>query len=399
MKQERTIKLLLTGILLSNICYAVYCVMFGSLATPMMAFYGIDKAAQGMFTSACSIGGVACALFCAFFGERFKKPLLMIPGIVFVALASLLMFFAPPYEAVCAIALIGGLGYTFIDIMGQATVTEYFPERTNAILPVLQIFYGIGAFVGPMLLVLPVRESEPQTFTLACLYLGIASAVVAVIYIWGCKSSMRYLPKVDTEKMKIAAKKDPVGIFRSWKAWMLLLSCTLFNCFTTSFIAWAPTYYHTERGMDFESSAFVLTAFYLGLVIMRFFGPKLFKKARPYRIFIIYALITTVFFVLSYIIQDNTVSTVMIGICGAFRAFGMVCTTMTATQLFPERKASAASISVFAYSIGGAVAPVFVGTMAESYGFTMPFVIVTVLLAMSAVTMMILARRSRDVLG
>ena len=100
-----------------------------------------------------SIGGIAAALFCALLGERFFKPRIVAFGILILGIATTLVGFAPPYLIVCVCALLSGIGYTVIDVMGQATVTEYFPDKTKTLLPMVQtLFRCAGTMIGPIMM-------------------------------------------------------------------------------------------------------------------------------------------------------------------------------------------------------------------------------------------------------
>ena len=128
---SKAINFFLVILLLTFVCYALYTVIYGTMSTTMMEYYSISTGQQGVFTTVCSIGGVAAALFCALFGERFFKPKVIVPGLITLAASTIIMIFAPPYFAVCVCSLLGGIGYTIIDIMGQSSITEYFPEKAK----------------------------------------------------------------------------------------------------------------------------------------------------------------------------------------------------------------------------------------------------------------------------
>ena len=75
------------------------------------------------------------------------------------------------------------------------------------------------------------------------------------------------------------------------------------------------------------------------------------------------------------------VSMVLTVLGGMFCALNVVSVIMISTALFPTRKASAASLAVFSFNIGGMIAPAFVGALAESTGLLLPMNLLYVLFA------------------
>lgn len=397
--KNKSINFFLVILLLTFISYALYTIVYGTMSTSMMDYYGIGTGQQGVFTTVCSIGGVAAALFCAFFGERFFKPNMVIPGLAILAAAVIIIIFAPPYAVVCVCSLLGGIGYTLIDIMGQSSITEYFPEKAKTFLPLIQIFFGVGSVAGPILLVLLINANDPSSFTNAFMFIGILTAAILIFYIPSLKKATANLPKIDMEKIKANAKQDPVGIFKSGKSWLILLSGTLFNCFSTSMNAWIPTFYFKERGLDLDASAFMLTLYLLGILIMRLFGPIIFRKAKPQKIFVIFTILSALCLAGSIFSTNITLCAILTFASGALTAFNQMCIIMISTAIFPERKASATSLAVFSFSTGGIIAPVIVGNMAEKTGFSLPFMLLGICLVASALVMAFVSAKCKKQLS
>lgn len=381
MKQQRSTQFFTVILLIAFVCYALYVVLFGTLSTTMMDFYAIGTSAQGVFTLVCSIGGIAAALFCALFGERFFKPWVIACGILMLGAATTLVGFAPPYLLVCVGALVAGAGYTVIDVMGQSTVTEYFPEKSKTLLPLIQIFFGAGTMVGPVMMAAMLTPGDSHSFVVPFLFVGILSLGSALVYLIAVKRVKPALAAVDLSAIAQKAKENPAEIFKSPKSWIILISCSLFSCFSTAMAAWYPAFFTTVRGFSVDNAALMLTLYYAGTLIMRLFGPLVFRKLQPQRVYVLFSIVSVACMFGATNIPVAPVSMVLTVLGGMFCALNVVSVIMISTALFPTRKASAASLAVFSFNIGGMIAPAFVGALAESTGLLLPMNLLYVLFA------------------
>ena len=389
-----------TIILLATfVCYALYVVLFGTLSTTMMDFYSIGTSAQGIFTMVGSIGGIAAALFCALLGERFFKPRIVAFGVLILGIATTLVGFAPPYLIVCVCALLSGIGYTVIDVMGQATVTEYFPDKTKTLLPMVQIFFGAGTMIGPIMMAAMLSPGDSHSFVNPFLFVGILSLAVTLVYTLSLKKATPELSKVDLTSIAQNAKENPAEIFKSPKSWVILLGCGLFSCFTTATAAWYPAFFSTVRGFSVEMAALMLTLYYVGTLAMRLLGPFIFRKLQPQRVYVLFSIISIVCMFGAVNIASAPIAMVLTALGGAFCALNVVSVVMISTALFPTRKASATSLAVFAFNIGGMVAPALIGALAETSGLQLPLNVFIAVFAVSVAVMAALCAKCKKELA
>ncbi len=317
----------------------------------------------------------------ALFGERFFKPWVIACGILMLGAATTLVGFAPPYLLVCVGALVAGAGYTVIDVMGQSTVTEYFPEKSKTLLPLIQIFFGAGTMVGPVMMAAMLTPGDPHSFVVPFLFVGILSLGSALVYLIAVKRVKPALAAVDLSAIAQKAKENPAEIFKSPKSWIILISCSLFSCFSTAMAAWYPAFFTTVRGFSVDNAALMLTLYYAGTLIMRLFGPLVFRKLQPQRVYVLFSIVSVACMFGATNIPVAPVSMVLTVLGGMFCALNVVSVIMISTALFPTRKASAASLAVFSFNIGGMIAPAFVGALAESTGLLLPMNLLYVLFA------------------
>ncbi|MEG2361803.1 MAG: MFS transporter [Christensenella sp.] len=396
MPQNKTTRVFTSMLLATFICYALYVVLFGTLSTTMMNYYSIGTSAQGVFTMVGSIGGIAAAIICALYGERFFKPKTVAIGVLILGTATLLIGGAPPYIIVCICALSCGIGYTVIDVMGQATITEYFPDKAKTLLPLVQIFFGVGTMVGPILIASMINPAAARSFTVPFLLIGGLSLIVTLIYVLSFRKSIPDLLSIDLSSVAENARAHPAEVFKSSKSWVILLGCGLFSCFSTTVVAWYPAFFNTCRGFSVDTAALMLTLFYIGSLVMRLFGPLIFRKLSPQRVYITFSIASILCMLGAVNIAAAPIAMLLTVLGGAFCSLNVVSIVMISTALFPTRKASAASLAVFAYNIGGMAAPIIVGALAESAGLQLPINAMIAVFAVSVAVIGALCRKCKN---
>jgi fucose permease len=392
--QDRKLKQFVALLFLSFICYALFTVLLGSQAPLMMRYYNITETEQGFLTSMLSIGGITAAAVCALFGESFKKFKTLWLGLAILSAATLLIVFAPPYTVVVICALFAGIAYTLIDIMVNSSFTQYFSSNAKTLLPMAHMFFGIGAMIGPYLMTTIINPDIPKTFTRPFLFVGLMTAVIFILYSFSAPKAAPLLQKGAPPK----TKSKPADVFTTGRFWSVLAGGILFCCFSTGIIAWLPTYFNQTRGFSLEMSGLMLTLFFSGALLMRFLGPFFFSRIKPQRIFVVFSILSILFMIAAFLSNILLLTVIFIIIGGAFQSLNMAALIFIGCALFPDRHASATSIAIFAYNIGGIIAPVLLGALAQSTGFQIPMLLSCILFAAGVAVISIISIKYKQAL-
>ncbi|MEG2882423.1 MAG: MFS transporter, partial [Christensenella sp.] len=145
-----------------------------------------------------------------------------------------------------------------------------------------------------------------------------------------------------------------------------------------------------------DTAALMLTLFYIGSLVMRLFGPLIFRKLSPQRVYITFSIASILCMLGAVNIAAAPIAMLLTVLGGAFCSLNVVSIVMISTALFPTRKASAASLAVFAYNIGGMAAPIIVGALAESAGLQLPINAMIAVFAVSVAVIGALCRKCKN---
>jgi fucose permease len=244
---------------------------------------------------------------------------------------------------------------------------------------------------APMFVTIIVNPNIPSTFTRPFLIIGSLLVVFSIIFFIVTRRMIPETPYNDLSANKSRVLKNPAEIFKSAKAWLYLLAGICYFSFAIGQMSWLPTYCQ-EIGMDFNLSGTVLTAFFVGALVMRFCGPLVLKKLTPRFAYIVFTLISALFYVCALLIGDVTIMMVLLALSGFMQGSCVAFLVLMCTATFPERIASASSLPFISASIAAMTAPLWMGAIAEHIGFFVPFMMICGLLALSVVPVVLIRK-------
>lgn len=376
-------KLLLTSFASAWILYAIFISLYGSEATVMMGFFGTNTVEQGFLTTIQCIGGLGVSFFCVFFGEKLNKMTMIGFGIILLCAGSLATVFGTNYMQIVLFALVAGIGYTFMDIMENASVVDIFGSRTKTALPTLHMTFGIGAMVGPYFATAVVDPNLLSSFSWPFLIVGIATAGIFILFVF---ASRRMKGEKRPQKAAAVAVHNPGSIFKYPAAWVMLAAGILYFSFQRGLMTWYPSYLIDSANVSFTDSGWALTLFFMGSLGCRIVSPFLFNRFSILKMTIFMTVLCGVFMIASVAVAPASLLLAEVfGVAGGVMQGAFVAAyVFLFCEMFPGKSASATSVVMIAINIGGITAPLWMGSMAESIGFALPLYILFIMLFVCA---------------
>ena len=288
--------------------------------------------------------------------------------------------------------ILAGVGYTGIDVMMNGVIMETYPDNKDTLLPTAHAFFSTGAMVAPIFVATLVDTARPSSFALPFLVIGIMTALVFVAYSTVGRRIMPTTPYANLQEVRSRVSENPAEIFKSKKAWFLLLACGLYFSFQVGLSIWMPTYFLKEKGFSYQLSGLVSTIFFMGALAMRFLSPILFKRISVDKFYILTGLLSAVCMVGAFMISTVSVITALVFAGGFFQGALVVALVIISCNEFPTRTASASAITVIAFNLAAMVVPLIIGAMAESRGFSIPMLILIACLLFSVFIVFLVKR-------
>jgi fucose permease len=377
---------------LGYVIFAIYFNWFGTTASVMMAYYNITSAQQGLIFTVQSVGGLIMAVFFAFQGERFNKINMISAAIFTVGGTALAVALAPPYAVLLLLVVAGGAGCSTIDVMMNSMIPELYPKQKNTLLPVAHGFFGTGALTAPLLITALVDPAAPRSFTRPFVWIGVIGVCVFAAFLIFSRRILSDTPYSDKFILKRHTPDKPAEIFTYKKAWMFLAAGFTYFSFQIGIMSWLPTYCE-EVGMSFSTSGAVLTAFFVGSLLMRFSGPLILKKLKACDMFILFGLLSAA--VVSAALFFPSAIMPLIAAGGFMQGSCVALLVLMATDAFPNRIASASSLTFISANAASMTAPFWMGSLAQVTGFRIPLLIACGLLVCSVALITRITKWSR----
>jgi fucose permease len=388
--QKRHILLIALGFL-GFVFYSIYINGFGANAPVMMSFYHIDAAQQGFIITMQGIGALSALIYISLHGERYNKINAFSLGMILFGAGTVLIGFAPNYILLLFMFMLCGAGMSSADVMMNSIIPELFPKQKNTLLPLLHAFFGLGAMLAPIFVTAIVNPDIPRTFTIPYLIIGITLVCFSICFFILTRRLIPETPYADMTAIKKRVAENPAEIFKSSKAWLFLAAGICYFSFFIGFTSWLPTYCR-EIGMDFNLSGTMLSMFFVGLLVMRFCGPLVLKKITPRLGFIVFNIISAVLAAMAILISNVSVMVVLLTLSGFVQGSCVVFLVLMCTATFPERIASASSLTFMSGSFAAMTAPLWMGALAEIVGYGIPMLIVCGLFALSVIPIIIMKK-------
>jgi fucose permease len=244
----------------------------GPVLPALSARTGASLAEMGRLTMAIFGGSFAAQFVAGWASDRLGRRLVLAAGLVLLAAAGVAIALSTSLAVTLAVGVVYGFGYGAFTLSGNVMASELMPTRRASAVNLVNMFFGLGAVVGPLVVSVLLQRTGAS---LPALWLGSGllalSAAVAAIT----------LP----DRLPVFA---PLGAALSGPAPSLLRDRMLLACgvllalYVGSEMAagfWSTVYLQQSAGMDAARAAAATSLFWamltLGRVIATVAGMRL----------------------------------------------------------------------------------------------------------------------------
>lgn len=227
------------GILAALCClalflFAVYLGAIGILLPALGKTFGLGPAVEGRIFPANFGGFVVAVLACGVLSDKIGRKRVLCGAIFVYALALALAGFAHSFGLVLAAFALIGAGGGAMETVASALAADVFPQKRAAILNALQIAFGAGAAISPLL----AHALLVQGMDWHRLFLGAALANFVLLALL-VRQKMP-VPAHPAEALDAAALRAVL----KQPAFLILCGCqALYVGAETGFSSWLPTYF------------------------------------------------------------------------------------------------------------------------------------------------------------
>ena len=300
----------------------------------------------GMFT-ALFFGALITQLITGPITDRTGQRLAMLVGLLLIGVGAFGATWSHILLLTFACTVLTGIGAGIMIVTTNLLAAQLFPERSTSMLNLANVFYGIGAVLGPAL-----AGQSLRLFGTALAPMWGGAALMLLLAL----PSMRLPDARSVQDETVAAHAGPV--WRGATLWMIGAFVLLYVGTETGIGGWATAYMERTTAQGVATAALTASAFWLALTGGRVIGIFAGMRLAPTRLLTVCVVVALGGALLLQASIGNALlsmaATMIIGL-----ALGPVYPTALAitTGTFRRGTGTATSIVMALGSIGGMIVP------------------------------------------
>lgn len=316
---------------------------------------GVGSVFSGLF-----FGALAVQALTGYLLDRIGARPIMVISLLVLGACLGLMTLAPSIFLIIVLSVFAGLGHGAVDVCLNVSVSNAFPQRRAASLNLLNVFFGLGAIVGPAVAGLALRLWDTA---LPALWLGAGSQLILAPFFYFL------LPRQSPAAHSPEARAGRAAIFASPILWVMAALILIYVGVENGMGGWVSTYMQQTSGLTAANGALTASAFWLALTAGRVLGAGLGLRISATRLLQI-SLLTALAGAITLALGGGSRAVSIAGILILGLGFGPVFPTAIAkaTAVFATASGAAASLIVASGSLGGMLIPWLQGVVLEKSG-------------------------------
>jgi fucose permease len=366
--------------------------LLGSILPTLRERAGLSLTGSGGMFVALSSGMVVASLAAGVLLDKLGKKAVLCAAVTLIAAALVLLEFARSYPLLVMLAFVLGAGGSALVTGAHGLLADLNPEHRAAALNLLDVFFGVGAFVTAFAIV-PLQRSGGLAAVLFVLA-GMAAAVLVYF------ATVAFPPPGHARDFSVAHAPRLL-----WSPAFLVPALIVFLYVGTeqSIFDWQVTFLLGRFSMDKVTAARVLSWFPVAIMIGRLVNNRLLMRVSPIPVLLGSTLGAAVCLAVLLVIDNPVAASAMLFVCGLFMASIFPTTLGVLSGRFADVSGTALGLAItFGWFGSFIVSPAF-GFVAHAAGGAAPdysrgyFVIIGSAAAMVVMTTA-LARKGSGVL-
>lgn len=314
--------------------------------------------AAGSILTALFMGGLLAQVVVGPISDRTGQVQIMVFGTSLVSAAAIGISFSHSLFLTLSLAFLAGIGHGSLILCTNVLVARVFADRSAYALSLSNLFYGIGAFLGPAFIgffLSRVNSGIPVLWIIALLML------VESLLIFQVRSIEKLIPKPEEKNISGAAP-----IYRSPLLWLFGVLVLLYVGMENGLGSWIPVYFNQTTTLTYETATLVASGFWISLTFGRLASAFLSRWLNSSQILGFTLTGSLAGLVLLGLTRGySTASMLSVVMCGFF--FGAVFPSIISivTTTFAHGPGRAVSVITAIGSVGGMTLPWLQGWLLE----------------------------------
>jgi len=304
-----------------------------------------------------------------FISDRLGRRVLVL-GMFSLAISLLFFGLSPYYWMLLFFIWFIGASGGLIEGVASALIGDLYPERKGYSLNLSQVFFGIGAFAGP--LIPGYLLSFNLNWRISYITISLVTFVLFGLFLRVEFPSLSYIEKPYSGKI--------LKLFKSKEFLLLSICMALYGAAEVGLTSWIPVYVQENVSSSVILSSVVLSLFWGGIIGGRLFTSWLSDKV-SYRRLILFSAGFGMLSVLMAILFTNITMILFFFAITGFSLSGIWPTLLAcAGDVFPAYLGTVFGVLISIGAIGAAIYPWVIGIFIELIGIRYGMCTIAILL-------------------
>ncbi len=319
---------------------------------------GTSLGEAGAVFTALFLGSIPAQVVSGWLNDRFGPRPILVAGILAMAVGLLGATLSRSFPITLACMAFAGLGDGALILGANVMVAQGFTQRRTSALNLLNVFFGVGGIIGPLV---------------AGASLGIWGAAMPALWFLAALLVLTLPAVLSLSVARESAREEnapPQGpLYRSSVIWLFSFLLLLYVGVEVGTGGWIPTYMERTTRMAAETAALVASGLYMAITAGRLIGAALGTRLSSERVLLV-SMVGAVLGGLMMLLSVGSVWLTVAAVLLLGASFGPVYPTVLAivTARFPVGSGKAASLVIASGSVGGTLLPWFQGMLIEGLG-------------------------------
>ena len=339
--------------LLSVFIFSIFYNIASVMLIEMISSTGIEITNLGLIFTFYTVGAVAGQLTSLIYNRRFTKIQVTVSSHILLVPLIILLIFSSNLIVFYIVYLLSGYILGVIWIQANEFVLENKIKNKDRIVTILLTFYPIGALISPFISATIINAGLSWTFSYYVIILLIILNIALYLAITARRKRMAVQDKEENIKLRsVFTSRIKNTVF------ILVFLAIIFYCWSEIVVAtWSPTYFRIVKDLDIQSAGFLLTLFYLFIVIGR--GISLIIAGRVRSTIIMISILPVAIIAMSVVIfiDSRYLVYVLIALAGLGYSAMFPLLVSTGSTLYKRGRGILATGLFIASNIGISIAP------------------------------------------
>jgi MFS transporter, FHS family, glucose/mannose:H+ symporter len=364
-------------------------VILGVVMPSLLAYYASSYATGGQMILLQFIGFLAGVAVSSILVRRIGHKAMLVLGSLCIAVGTIGIGILPSLPVVAAMCFLNGSGLSITQTTVASAIMEWFEGSRAVIMSRLEVAFGVGALVMPLVGSLLIAD---HSWSLGFLMVGFLSLLFSFVWLLVPLHPEKKTEQEYMDAPSLAFRTSGRGA-RTFSLVLFLTMIFLYVGIESCLNGFLPSMFILHLGQPESSASFAIAIFWTSMVIGRTLTGWVIRKI-PYASFLLWSIGATLVFLMGLTVWRN----VIFGYCVIFliglSMSGIFAITMVfANHAFPgQARVVTGLVTAFA-GLGGAALPALLGWLMDFLPIIQVFWSIagfTFLLLMSLIALLLL---------